>query len=75
MDRMAANKKPITRWTPDELGLSAVELDAARRLEVTKVWVPEVERRCELLEGEDAAAIAATLLDRLDALKLLTRSA
>ena len=75
MDRMAANKKPITSWTADELGLSPVELDAARRLEVTKVWVPEVERQCELLEGEDAAAVAATLLDRLDALKLLTRSA
>lgn len=75
MDRMAANKKPITRWTADELGLSPDQLDAARRLEVTKVLVPEVERQCELLEGEDAAAIAATLLDRLDALKLLTRSA
>jgi len=75
MDRMAANKKAITRWTPDELGLAPEQLAAARRLELTRVWVPEVKRECELIEGEDAAAIAARLLGRLDELKLLTRPA
>ena len=74
IDRMAANKKPITRWTPDELGLSPAQLAAARRLELARVWVPEVERQCELIEGEDAAEVAATLLRRLEELKLLTRS-
>lgn len=51
------------------------KLAAARRLELTRVWVPEVKRECELIEGEDAAAVAARLLGRLEELKLLTRSA
>lgn len=75
IDRMAANKKPIARWTPDELGLSPEQCAGARRLELAKVWVPEVERRCELIEGEDPAEVAAALLGRLEELKLLTRSA
>lgn len=74
MDRMAANKKAITRWTPDELGLAPDQLAAARRVELTKVWVPEVKGECELIEGEDAAAVAARLLGRLEELKLLTSS-
>lgn len=75
MDRMAANKQPITHWTPDELGLSAELLAAARRLEAAEVWVPEVERQCELIEGEDPAEVAAAVLGRLEKLKLLTRPA
>jgi electron transfer flavoprotein beta subunit len=73
MDRMAANKRPITRWTLDDLELSSEQLGAARRVELTRVWVPEVERDCELIEGEDPAEIAAALLGRLEELKLLTR--
>ncbi len=75
MDRMAANRKPITRWTLDELGLSREQLDAARRVEFTEVWVPQVERHCELIEGEDPAEVTAALLGRLEELKLLTRPA
>lgn len=75
MDRMAANKKPIERWTPDELGVGEAELAAARRLELAEVWVPEAERRCELIEAGNAAEAAARLLDRLAELKLLERPA
>jgi electron transfer flavoprotein beta subunit len=75
LDRMSANKKVITRWAPDELGLAPAQIAAARRIELTKVWVPEVKRECELIEGEDAATVAARLLGRLEELKLLTRSA
>lgn len=72
MDRMAANKKPIAGWTLDDLELSPEQLAAARRVELTRVWVPEVERRCELIEGEDPAEVAAAVLGRLEGLKLLT---
>src|SRR5436190_50920 len=75
MDRMAANRKPITRWTPDELGLPPDRLAAARRVELEEVWVPQVERSCELIEGEDPGEVAAALLGRLEELKLLTRPA
>lgn len=64
MDRMAANKKPIERW---DLPLD----DAARGQEVVRAWVPEVERHCELVEGEDAAEAAAQVLGRLRELKVL----
>ncbi len=74
MDRMAANKQEITRWTPAELGLAPEQLAAARRVELTKVWVPEVANECELIEGDDAAAVATRLLGRLEELKLLTRA-
>jgi electron transfer flavoprotein beta subunit len=75
MDRMAANKKPITRWTPEDLGLSTEQIETARRLEIVRTWVPEVEQRCELIDGDDPAEAVATVLARLDALKLLSRSA
>jgi len=75
MDRMAANKKPIERWTTEELGLTADRLAAASRLRLERVWVPEVERRCEVIDGDDPGEVAATVLARLEELKLLTRSA
>lgn len=75
MDLMAANRKEITRWTPDELGLGPEELAAARRLELADVRVPELERQCELIAGEDPAVVAARVLDRLAELKLLERRA
>jgi electron transfer flavoprotein beta subunit len=75
MDRMAANKKPITTWTADELGLTPERLAGARRLELERVWVPEIERRCEVIDGDDPAEVARTVLARLEELKLLSRSA
>jgi electron transfer flavoprotein beta subunit len=71
MDLMAANRKPITRWTPEELGLGPDEIAAARRLELADVWVPDTDEHCELIEGEHAAEVAARLVDRLSQLKLL----
>lgn len=65
MDRMAANKKPIERW--DDLSLDG---DAAR-LELVRSWVPEVEAHCEVIDGDDPADIAATVLARLKELKVL----
>jgi len=75
IDLMAANRKPITTWTPAELGLWPEQLGAVRRLELTDVWVPEVERQCELMEGEGPAEVAALVLDRLAELQLLERPA
>jgi len=71
LDLMAANKKPIERWTAGDLGLTADDLAGARRLEFEEVWIPEVERVCEFVEGEDAAEAASALVGRLAELKLL----
>lgn len=75
MDRMAANKKPITTLTPDELGLGTDALAGEQRVELARVSVPDVRRECELLEGANAAEVAARLLARLEELKLLGTSA
>ena len=64
MDRMAANKKPVEHW---ELPVG----EDARRQELVRTWVPEVERHCEMVEGEDAGEVAATVLRRLKELKVL----
>lgn len=64
MDRMAANRKPIERW---ELPVD----EAARRHEIVRAWVPEVERRCELIGGDDPGEVAAAVLARLKELKVL----
>lgn len=71
MDRMAANRKPIERWTAEELGLSSERLAAARRLELVRSWVPEAESHCEMVAGEDPAEATATVLARLRELKVL----
>ena len=71
MDRMAANKKPITELTPDGLGLGADAFAGELRVELTEVSVPDVQRECEVIEGENAAEVAARLLARLEELKLL----
>ncbi len=71
MDRMAANKKQITELAPADLGFGEDALAAEQRIEVVSVSVPEVHRECEVIEGENAGAIAARLLDRLEELKLL----
>lgn len=75
MDLMAANRKEIALWTPEELGLGTAELAAAKRLEIVDVAVPEVEPHCEMVEGETPAEVAARVLDRLAELKLLERTA
>lgn len=71
LDLMAANKKAIERWTTDELGVGDAELEAGRRLDFDRVWVPQVESVCEFVAGDDPAEVAATLVGRLVDLKML----
>jgi electron transfer flavoprotein beta subunit len=71
MDLMAAKKKPIEGLTLGDLGLDEAKLGAARRTELEEVSVPVQERDCQLVEGEDAAAVASALVDELVARKLL----
>ena len=63
MDRMAANKKPIERWELD--------VDDAPSIELVRSWVPEIERHCEVIDGDDPAAAAAAVVARLKELKVL----
>ncbi|HLE01910.1 MAG TPA: electron transfer flavoprotein subunit beta/FixA family protein [Dehalococcoidia bacterium] len=69
---MAAARKPIPVWTAQELGLEASQVGGAgRRLKLLKLFIPEREGRCEVVEGENAADAAAKLAERLRQEKIL----
>ncbi|HEX9800698.1 MAG TPA: electron transfer flavoprotein subunit beta/FixA family protein [Thermoanaerobaculia bacterium] len=62
---MAAKKKPVASPTPAELGLEASEIGAAgSRLELVGVDFPDTGAGAQMIAG-DAAAAAATLIDKL----------
>lgn len=62
---MGAKKKEIRKVGPGDLGVDASMVGAAgRRVEVTRLYVPEKAAEAEMIEG-DAATAAATLVERL----------
>lgn len=65
-DIMMANRKPIQVWGPVELGLGEEDVgEAANRLEVLELFIPEVKSECEFVEGDDGAAKGAALARKL----------
>ena len=55
----------IRKISPADIGLAADQVGAAgRRVEVTRLYVPEKTQGAELLEGDAGTAVAA-LVDRL----------
>ncbi|WPD19504.1 electron transfer flavoprotein subunit beta/FixA family protein [Thermaerobacter composti] len=70
-DVMMANRKPIDQWTVADLGLDAAALADEAASEVLALRIPERKTECEMIEGDDPAAVAATLVRRLRELKVL----
>jgi electron transfer flavoprotein beta subunit len=69
---MAAARKQVTVWTAADLGLSPDEVGrAGARLELEALYVPQVESRCEFIEGETPAEMAANLAQALREAKLI----
>ena len=60
---MAAGRKTPTVWSAEDLGLEEGKL--APRVQVTGLFVPEVDRKCEFIEGEDEADAGRMLALRL----------
>ena len=67
-DIMMAGRRPIASWSLAELGLA--DLGPAR-LELLDLFIPEVKRDCEYIEGESGAEKGVRLARRLAELKLL----
>jgi electron transfer flavoprotein beta subunit len=63
----AARKKP-TVWGMGDLGLDP---SALARTEVADLFIPEREKRCELVEGEDEADAGRKLAARLREAKII----
>ena len=70
-DVMMANRKPIDQWTLADLGLDAAALAGAAGSEVLALRIPERKSECEMIQGDDPAEVAATLVRRLRELKVL----
>ncbi len=69
---MAAARKQVTVWAAADLGLAADEAGAAgARLRLERLYIPDVSTRVELIDGEDAAQMAANLARRLRDAKLV----
>jgi electron transfer flavoprotein beta subunit len=65
--KMAAKKKPITRWSAADLGLDGSNIGANSASKSTKVSAPQPRPAGEFIEGETPAEIADNLYQKLKA--------
>jgi electron transfer flavoprotein beta subunit len=68
-ETMRAARKPVAVWSAAEIGLAA-EHRAPRRT-LARLYVPQKQAQCELIEGATAAQRAARLAQRLHAEHLI----
>lgn len=61
-DIMAAQKKPITIWKANDLG---VEMPQMRRTRLLRVFIPVHEARCEFIEGKTPEEAGINLAAKL----------
>jgi len=59
---MEAQKKPITTWSADDLGIQPAELG---RTKLVNVFIPQIEVRCELVHGETEDELGRNLAIKL----------
>ena len=67
---MAANRKQIATWSVADLGLDPADVGSAgSRLSLERLYIPQIESRCEFVDAggpaETAAALAQKLRDAL----------
>ncbi len=66
---MAASKKSPTVWTAADLGVGTSDLEA--RLHLTDLFVPDSDKRCEIIEGDNEADAGRNLALKLREAKLI----
>jgi electron transfer flavoprotein beta subunit len=59
---MAAQKKPLTTWSAENLGVDPLPM---RRTRLLKLFIPQKESRCEMVPGETAEELGANLASKL----------
>ena len=59
-DVMMSYRQPLTRFTPDDLGLTPDARAANGYYEVAELFIPEKEARCDFVSGD-------TLDEKVDA--------
>lgn len=69
---MAAARKQVTVWTAADLGLDPSQVGVqGARLNLERLYIPQIESTCEFIEGETPEEIAAALARRLREEKLI----
>lgn len=58
----AAQDKPITTWSSHDLGIESLPI---RRTRMLKLWTPQKETRCEIVEGKDEVEAGTKLALKL----------
>lgn len=66
---MGASKKSPTVWTAADLGVGTSDLEA--RLHLTDLFVPDSDKRCEIIEGDNEADAGRNLALKLREAKLI----
>lgn len=69
-DVMAATRKPITTWTANDLGIHSSEMNDPA-VDLVDLFVPELPRCVEMVDGDTAADRAHRLAERLRELNVL----
>lgn len=71
-ETMRAAKKPMETWSLEDVGLEIDGVGATgARLRLERLYRPVREVQCEMISGDSAAALAATLIRRLVEEKIL----
>ena len=69
---MQAAKKQVTIWSAADLGLDAAQLGPdARKLTLERLYVPESDVQCEMMEGDSPEEMAQNLAKKLAEAKLI----
>lgn len=71
-DNMLAFRKQIPLWPADALGINAQRVEGANgALEKKSLYIPKLERNCEIIDGENNAEKAQRLVNKLAALQVI----
>lgn len=69
---MAAARKPVTVWGPEDIGLDLSQVGASgARAKLQKLFIPVREGKCEVVEGETVAEAAVMLALKLREAKII----
>ena len=65
---MMSYRQPLTKWTVDDLGIDAAAARAGNTYyEVTELFVPQAETKCEFVAGETMEEQVEMLFKRITA--------
>jgi electron transfer flavoprotein beta subunit len=71
-DNMMAFRKQVPVWTASDLGLDpASACGPNSKLEKARLYIPVVDRKCDMVRGDTAEARARQLVERLAALQVI----